>query len=213
MAELFAPHGTDSEGKPLAPYGYLKDGVTPRKSNRGARPGSGGRGGVKRPARPRAATKMGNRTDKQRVDTLVSLIDMTLVTPLAGLSVSPGISKRFGDKHSKAFAGDAVILSHFSPGVAEGLVVLSQTKPGVLAWMDQVEEKAPYLMLANVGLQMVKALVENHLHPSEDLARAGGLMLQMKLSQMADAIEKEAAAAGVFADEEPTIRIPEEAVA
>jgi hypothetical protein len=212
MAEVFAPHGVDADGKPNAPYGYLKDGVTPRKSNRGARPGARSTGRSRAP-RSRPAASVRNRSDKQRVDALVSLIDMTMVTPLAGLAMSPGISKRFGDKHARAFAGDAVILSAYAPGIAEGLVVLSQTKPGVLAWMETVEEKAPYLLLANVGLQMVKALVENHLHPNEELSRAGGLMMQMKLSEMAAGIEAAAAEMGIQQDEEPTVRIPEEAAA
>jgi hypothetical protein len=212
MAEVAAPHGVDDDGKPLAPYGYLKDGVTPRKGNRGARPGARSPGRTRAP-RARAATKIGNRSDKQRVETLVALIDMTMVTPLAGLAMSPTTTKRFGQKHASAFAGDAVILSHFSEGISEGLVVLSQSKPGVLSWLDNVEENAPYLMLANVGLQMVKALVENHLHPNEQLARAGGLMMQMKLSAMAEGIEQAAAEQGIFADEEPTTRIPEEAAA
>jgi hypothetical protein len=52
-----------------------------------------------------------------------------------------------------------VILSHFSPAIADGLIVLSQSaSPGVLAWLDQVEDKAPYLMLAQVGVQVTKAL-------------------------------------------------------
>lgn len=205
-----APHGFKDDGvTPNAPFGYLRDGVTPRKGNRGARPGP--RSGSRNRTRP--GVKVTSRTDRQRLDSLVSLADMLLVTPLASLSASPQIAARFGEKHATALAGDAVILSHFSQPLGEGLIALSQTKPGVLAWMDTVEDKAPYLLLANVGLQMTKAIIENHLHPNEKLASSGGLMLQMKLSEMAQAVEAEAAAMGIYPDTEPTVRIPEEAAA
>lgn len=201
VTDLQAPHGRDEDGVPLAPYGHKKDG-TPRQSNRGARPGeSRSSGGSRRPPgtprRGRPGTRVANRTDQQRHAALVGLADMLIVTPLAGLSSSPQLATRFGVKQTDALAGDAVIVSTFMPAVAESLIVLSQTKPGALAWLDTVEEKAPYLMLMQVGMQMTKAIVENHLNPSTELAKSGRLQSQMKLEQMAQMIQAEAAAMGI----------------
>lgn len=190
-----APHGRDENGEPLAPYGLKVDG-TPRLSRRGAAPGQRGNGNSRASSGRKVAS--GNKqVDAKRKEMLLALTDMVVVTPLAGLSASPMLEKRFGKKHTDAFAGDAVIVSHFAPSLADSLIVLSQSKPGALAWLDQVEEKAPYLMLAQVGLQMAKAFVGNHMNPDPRLADAGRTLVQMRAAQMAQAIEDEAAAMGI----------------
>lgn len=189
-----APHGRDENGEPLAPYGYKVDGK-PRLSRRGAQPGQRGNGNS-RASNPRKTTTS-KKTDEKRKEMLLALTDMCVVTPLAGLSASPILEKRLGKKQTTAFAGDAVIVSHFAPALADSLIVLSQTKPGALAWLDQVEEKAPYLMLAQVGIQMTKAFIGNHMNPDERLAEAGRTLVQMRAAQMAQAIEDEAAAMGI----------------
>lgn len=188
-----APHGYEEDGvTPKAPYGLNKDG-TPRKSNRGARAGQRGNQG----ARNRPTARRVSMTDARRKETLLGLVDMAVVTPLAGLSQSPIVAKRLGPTQADALAGDAVIVSYFAPATADALIVFAQQKPGVLAWLDRVEENAPYLMLAQVGLQLTKALVENHMRPNPDLAASGRVMVQMKLAQMAQQIQDEAAAMGV----------------
>jgi len=151
-------------------------------------------------SKAKAATKA-NEVDQRRKELLVSLTDMFVSTPLAGASLSPALRKRIGDKHTGALAGDAVILSTFMPHVADGLVVLSQSKPSVMSWLDSVEEKAPYLMLAQVGMQMTKAFISNHLNPDERLANAGRLAAQMRVAKMAQDIEDEARAMGVSVDQ------------
>jgi hypothetical protein len=197
-----APFGRDDDGVALAPYGLKTDG-TPRLSNRGARPGQASKG-PKRP-RTRPGVKLSSRTDKQRKDALVGLMDMVVVTPLLAASMSPQVKSRIGEKQTTALAGDAVIVSSYAPHLAEGLIVLSQSKPGALAWLDQVEEKAPYLMLMNVGLQMAKAFVENLVNPNEELAGTAQLMAKMRMAEMAQAIQQEAADMGVTLDTEPTV--------
>lgn len=210
--EIAAPHGRDDDGKPLAPYGYLKDGVTPRKSNRGARPGQRGNGNRARPSRrPRVGGH--NPTDAQRKKTLVGLVETAITTPMLALSMSPVVAKRFGQGQADALAGDAVILNEAAPALADGLIVLSQSKPGALAWLDTVEEKAPYLLLATVGVQVAKALVTNHLNPNPEYANAARLQAAMKQQAFINAIEEEARQMGItFGPEnEPTVRIPEPA--
>lgn len=187
-----APHGYEEDGvTPKAPFGFNIDG-TPRKSNRGARPGQRGNGNRARPA-----AKTRSITDRQRKEMLLGLADMLVVTPLAAASANPLLAKRFGQAQTDALAGDAVIVSHFMPSTADALIVLSQSKPGVLSWLDGVEDKAPYLMLAQVGVQVVRAITENHLRPNPDLAAAGRTLVNMKAAQMAQAINEEAAAMGI----------------
>jgi len=189
-----APHGRDTDGSPLAPYGLKLDG-TPKLSNRGAKPGQRGNGG-------KTAKKPVTRstTDAKRREMLLGLSDMLIVTPLAGISSSPILGKKIGPKQTDALAGDAVIVSHFAPALADSLIVLAQTKPGALAWMDTVEEKAPYLMLAQVGMEMAKAFIGNHLNPDRQLADAGRTLARMKVAQMTADIEAEAEAMGVSTD-------------
>jgi hypothetical protein len=192
-----APHGWDDDGNPKAPYGYKTDG-TPRKSNRGAKPGQRGNSASTATKKKAVAGNMANSvTDKKRKDMLVALADMVVIMPLAGLSSAPYVEKRFGKKQATALAGDSVILSHFMPGIADGLVVLSQSKPGALSWLDSVEEKAPYLMLMQVGLQLTKALVSNHLSPNTELAEMGRVQAQMRAQEMANAVAAEAEALGI----------------
>ncbi len=194
--KTIAPHGRDENGKPNAPYGLKLDG-TPKLSNRGAKPGQRGNGGS---ATPKAKRPVGQSlSDVKRKEMLVSLADMLVVTPLASISASPILAKKIGANQTDALAGDAVIVSHFMPDLAESLIVLSQTKPSVLSWMDTVEEKAPYLMLMQVGLQMTKAFIGNHMSPDRELADAGRSLARIKAAQMAAAVQAEADAMGLQA--------------
>jgi hypothetical protein len=210
MSDEAAPHGRDENGAPLAPYGFLKDGKTPRKSNRGARPGQRGNGNGARARRP--GVKASSPSDAQRKEQLCALGEMAIISPLAAASFSPVVAKKFGQKQADALAGDAVILTQFMPNIADGLIVLAQSKPGMLGWLDQVEDKAPYLLLANVGIQVAKALVSNHMDPNPRLAKAGRLQAAMRAEQLAAYIEAQAAEMGVSLNEEyeDTQVIPEQ---
>ena len=210
MSDETAPHGYEDDGvTPRAPYGLRADG-TPRKSNRGARPGQRGNGNRARrtPGRPAAKSP----SDKVRKEQLIALGEMGIISPLAAASFSPVVTKKFGQKQADALAGDAVILTQYLPHIADGLIVLSQSKPGALAWLDQVEDKAPYLLLANVGVQVAKALISNHMDPNPRLANAGRLQAAMRAEQLAQAIEQQAAEMGIRIDDgnEPTTVIPDE---
>jgi len=185
-AEL-APHGRDTDGKPLAPLGYLVNG-RPRRSNRGARAGGN---------KPKASPGTRTQTDVQRKEMLIMLTEMTLVNTLVAASVAPFIHNVIGNRQAEALAGDAVIISHFAPALADGLIVLSQTKPGALSWLDSVEEKAPYLLLAQVGINVAKAFVGNHVSPDARLNAAGRTLMQIRAAQMAARIEQEAADMGM----------------
>lgn len=180
-----APHGRDEHGVPLAPYGWNTDG-SPRKSNRGRR--AAGRPAPAPSAKPTLKT---NLKDSERKSMLVDLADMFLITPLAGVSQSPALTRKLG-RHADALAGDAFILAQYAPGIADALILLSKTKPKTLAWLDRAEENAPYALLAKVGIDMIKSFAQNHLTPDPRLAKAGRNLAMLRMQQMADAVNAEA---------------------
>lgn len=188
-----APWGyEDDDITPKAPLGYKADG-TPRISNRGRKTGpTGPRSPSTRTSSRKGKTKA---SDAQRKGMLMTLTDMWVTTPLAAGSQSDAIKNRLGEKHTKALAGDAAIVNHYREGIVDGLIILSQSKPGVLAWMDSMEEKAPWIMLVTVGMQMTKAIVENHLNPSEALAERGVTVAQENAQAWVEAAEREQAQA------------------
>lgn len=201
MTDPTAPHGRDDNGTPLAPYGLKTDG-TPRLSRRGAVAGAKGNTAPgRRRSGPGPSATVSSLTDVQRKGMLIDLADMIL-SPLATAAEAPFIRKRIGAKQSSAVLGDVFIMNQFLPGFADGLIFMSKTKPATLAWMDKAEENAPMLILASVGLQAVKALIENHIRPNPTFAQAGKAMATAKLQQLADAVN---AAAGQAVPAEPTI--------
>lgn len=208
-----APHGRDEHGVPLAPYGLKVDG-TPRLSARGMTAGGGFNN---RPAgtSTKAKATLGSLTDQQRKGMLCDLGDSFIVTPLATASSAPAVVGRIGGQKADALAGTAYIISQYAPHVADAMIVLSKSKPGALAWMDKAEQHAPYLMLMQVGVQMTKALVSNFINPDPRYAKAGRSYANMRLSAMADEINRQADqaraeqawAAGAAQDDEDTADI------
>lgn len=190
--DLEAPHGRDEQGVPLAPYGHRADG-RPKMSARG-RP----KAPAKKPA-PNVRSGSRKRTRTETKHQLVELVGM-LTTSVAAAAESPSLRKRLGDKgdeRAMAMSGAAVIIdAHAEPG-ADALIQLAQVKPGVLAWMDQVEDKAPYLALMKVGLSLTKSLVQNFMRPDPALAEAGRKMVAVRAARMAAAIEQEYAELGL----------------
>lgn len=197
-----APHGRDGNGTPLAPYGLNVDG-SPRKSNRGARAGQKGRGaaGKGKPAGPQVSVS--NLNDDDRRGMLCELADMALVTPLASASQTPFLINRIGARQTDALAGDAFILSQYMPGIAEGLILLSKTKPRTLAWLDKAEQNAPYILLTKAIMDAAKAVAENHFRPNPNVAAAGRSLAAIRMAQMAEAVNAQAAAMSA------TLRRPE----
>jgi len=187
-----APHGRDASGTPLAPYGLNVDGSV-RKSNRGARAGQKGnrKPGTTASSAPSVSTS--NLTDAERKGMLLELADSLLVTPLAGLSQAPFLAGRIGAVQTDALAGDAFILSQYAPGLADGVILLSKTKPKTLAWMDKLESNAPYILITKALLDTGKAFLENHMNPNPRLAQAGRSLAALKMAQMAEAVNAEAA--------------------
>lgn len=190
-----APFGRDEHGQPLTPYGTKVNGQ-PRTSNRGAQPGQ--RGNANRSARTQKAPGMkasvSSLTDIQRKSLLIDLAANLLVTPLASASKAPFVKKYIGPAQTDALAGDAFILNAFSPHIADAMILLSKTKPKTLAWMDKVEDNAPYVMIAQVGIQLAKAIADNHFKPNPKVADAGRNLAAMRIAEMADEINRQAAA-------------------
>lgn len=207
-----APFGTAEDGTPIAPFGLKVDG-TPRRSNRGAKAGAGRAGGPprKKPATssPRSAPAM---SGQDRKEMLLAFNDMFVVNGLVGAALAPVTSNYLGPDQAAALAGDAVIMAHFAPPLADGLIALAEVKPGLLSWMDGMAEKAPYLLLVQTGVQITKALVGNHIRPNRDLANAGIRLAAMNAARMAEEVQREADAMGIPKFEMPDAQ-PEPAAA
>jgi hypothetical protein len=186
-----APHGRDANGVPLAPYGLNVDG-SPRKSNRGARRKGTSSPTSRKSSAPTMATS--NLTDDERKQMLCELGDMFFVNPLASLSQIPAVARKIGDRQAGAIAGDAFIISQFMPGLADGAILMAKAKPATLAWLDKIEQNAPYALLISVGLQMVKAVADNHINPNPRVAQAGRALAAMRIQAMADAVNAQAMA-------------------
>lgn len=186
-----APHGRDETGKPLAPLGYKVDG-TPRVSNRGARAGQRGQSNASSKKSTAPTASLSSLTDIQRKAMLCDLADGILIAPIAGLSQVPWIAQRIGRTQTDALAGDAFILAQYMPHIADGAILLSKTKPATLAWLDKLEQNAPYILLTQALLGLGKAVAENHMRPNPQLATAGRNLAAVKLAQMAEAVNAEA---------------------
>jgi hypothetical protein len=192
-----APHGRDNGGNPLAPYGYKVDG-TPRLSNRGATAGGNKPTGGTAPKSNRKAKASAipgmtsNLTDDERKGMLCELADMTLVSPLASASQVPVIATRIGAAQADALAGDAFILAQYMPHIADGLILLSKTKPKTLAWLDKLEGAAPMVVLTRALMGAGKAMADNHMNPNPNVAQAGRSLAALRIAQMADAVNAEA---------------------
>lgn len=208
-----APHGRDENGTPYAPYGYKANG-DPKLNNRGRPPANAGPkvAAPKRKTAPntKAGARPRSRTDAQTKTQLMELATLA-TTPLSAAASSPVVRRKLGERHADALAGDAVILDAFAEPLIDGVIHLAKSKPGLLAWMDQVEDKAPYLMLAQTGLQAVKAIVQNHMNPDPALARAGRKLAQVRAAQYAAAIEQQAAELGIT--DENVVTLPEQRAA
>jgi hypothetical protein len=183
-----APHGRDSSGKPLAPYGYKTDGK-PRKSNRGAAPGQFGGGSGRS-----ASNKGGPLTEIERKQMLCELSAMLIEGPLASASEVPLVRSYIGPKQADALAGTSFLISQYVPPIADALVLVGRTNPRWLSWMDKAEENGPMLVLASAVFTAGAHVVKNHLDPDPALAEAGRNLAKMRMQQMAAEVNAQAAA-------------------
>jgi hypothetical protein len=99
--------------------------------------------------------------------------------------------------------GHAVIVQAVAPDVLDGVIMMAEKRPGLLAWMDRAEEAAPALVVAKGLATLTAAIVQNHMHPSPELEQAARSMVKVRAARYAAAIEEEAAALGL--DDEPAI--------
>lgn len=193
MSDETAPHGYEDDGvTPKAPYGLKVDG-TPRKSRRGATAGSrGNTAPAKKGSTPRRSA-----TDVQRKSMFIDLTANLVEMPLIAASRAKPLVRKIGEAQANALAGDAYIIHQLAGPFFDGLNVYSQTNPKALSWLDVVEEKAPILQLAMVGIQLVKAIAANHISPNPEMAEAGRQTAQNAAEEMMAEVERRAAEAGM----------------
>lgn len=153
-----APFGRDAAGQAKAPYGLRKDGK-PRLQGGGKRAGSGpNRSGPSAPGRA-----PGTRAAPPAVDYRPGIKGL-IQLPAAAL----------------AFAGptgqlDSWALTHYGPGIADGLNELAKIRPEVAALLDRVVSMGPYgLVLGPVLMLAVQLLMNHELIPIEIGKLAGG---------------------------------------
>lgn len=187
-----APHGRGADGEPLAPYGYKADG-TPRLSNRGRKAGPA--------APPKKATKntaaAPARGSREQVQAQLVELGRMLTTPAAAAVSTKQARARLGERRADQLAGTVVILeAHLEPAAA-AYMTMAEEKPGLLAFIDKMDDKLPYLALAQVGIQIGKAVVANWVNPSRQLAAAAAKLAPLRAAQYAAAVEAQAAAYGV----------------
>lgn len=188
-----APHGYDEEGNPLAPHGLKTDG-TPRLSRRGALPGqSGVANGT---ARKKTPQLVGNASTAQTKAMLIDLADSLIAMPMVALSGMPLVRGKLG-RHAESLAGDAVLVHAVAPQIADGMIIASASHPKMLSWLEGFSTKAPFVLLAQAGLTLAKAITENHLRPNPELNAAGRTMMQVHAARMVAAINAEAAEMGI----------------
>lgn len=197
---VVAPHGRDDDGVPKAPFGYTQDG-NPRKGNRGRRAGVSAppkktEKNVKAGARPKS------RTNAQTKAQLMELVGEFTAAVAKGVDSAP-VRARIGDRHAGAIMGHALIVQATAPDVLDGVILMAEKRPGLLAWMDKAEEAAPALIVAKGLATMAAAMVQNHVNPSPELEHAARSMVRVRAARYAAAIEEEAAALGLT--DEPTI--------
>lgn len=207
MAEdesVIAPHGRDDDGVPKAPYGYKEDG-NPRKSNRGRRPGPGVAAPPKKDTKNvRSGSRPKSRTKQQTKDQLLELVGEVTAAVAKGADSKP-VRAKLGDRHAGAIMGHAVILQAVAPDILDGVIMMAEKKPGLLAWMDKAEDAAPALLIAKGLATVVVAMAQNHVNPSEELEHAARSMVKIRAQRYAWAIEEEAAAMGLTDDDGPSI--------
>lgn len=198
-----APHGRDHEGVPLAPYGLKKDG-NPRKSRSGRSAASGTAPAPAKKATPNTKAQHSAGSRAAQKQGLIDLADM-LLTPASMAASAPPLRRKYGDKRADAIAGSVVIVESFVPDIAEFATVVGESRPGLLAWMDTVEDKLPLIMGAKIAVGLGKALWGNWQNPNPELAKAAARRGPVRAAQFAMRVSEDYekfVAAGLIQDME-----------
>lgn len=145
----------DPEPPAEAPFGYLADGVTPRKSRAGRPAGSG------RKARPRNRAKTPSAPPRKptstRPPTARSASDYrpgfaTIFTMAAGfLTMGP-----------PAYQADGAALYVLAEDLADGLHEVAQERPEIRKLAEWAAEAGPYAKLAQACGKLAAQVAQNH---------------------------------------------------
>lgn len=132
-----------------APYGYLKDGVTPRKSPAGRPPKDAP---PKRPRGKRAPTRRRSTSTRppQRPPSRVNYAEG--IENLLGLVAIP--LRRISPV-------DSITLAYYAPALAGPLAEVVEGSPAVAVWADKILKLGPHGELATVLLEFGAQLAAN----------------------------------------------------
>jgi hypothetical protein len=157
----------DDQGDGEAPYGYLKDGVTPRKKpgpSKGTRTGNAiprvNRPTNNRPGKPGPKPKQSHGTDYR--------------AGITGLLQIPSAMLGMLGQRDETFALDGAALSMHSPALAEALNDLAQDNIAVAAALDRILAVGPYGAILGALMPLAFQIAANHkLIPDAMAAGAG----------------------------------------
>lgn len=135
-----------------APYGYLKDGVTPRK-----RPGPPK--GTPRKTTGAAAPKP-TRKAGPRAKTSAALPDYR--DGVAGLLQIPAFILASAGRLNPVLEYDGIAVAVATPSIAEAVNALAQEEPRVAAVLDKILQVGPYGALLGALVPLVAQIAVNH---------------------------------------------------
>jgi hypothetical protein len=177
----------DNEGDDVddpAPYGYLKDGITPRRKpgpQKGTPKAGVARPGSKRPSPVRRVPSPAKRSPASRakpVETdyrpaIVALMQL----PAFGLSMLARTTK------NEDLASDGITIALHAPNIAEALNETAKQQPGVAAALDNILKVGPYGMLLAAVLPLGLQIAANHkvIPPNEQM----GVLTKEQLAEAA----------------------------
>jgi hypothetical protein len=167
-----APHGRDSEGNPLAPYGLKVDG-TPRRTASGRRAGSGVLGGVRhgesrtrRRAKKRTAQKAAApRPARPKPSTPVDyseLLSAGVGMLGAGMSkLGRAITAKRPQLRSAVMA-DGIAFQAHADSLGKALNEAAGREPAFAAWLDRLNSASPWAGVAFASLPLLAQVLVNH---------------------------------------------------
>ncbi len=136
-----------------APYGYLKDGVTPRK-----KPGPSK--GTPKPSAPRTAAPKPTRKAGPRAKASAATPDYR--EAVAGLLQIPAFILASAGRLNPVLEYDGIAVAVATPNIAEAVNSLAEQEPRVAAVLDKILTVGPYGALLGALVPLAAQIAVNH---------------------------------------------------
>lgn len=139
-----------------APYGYLKDGVTPRKKPGPAKGTAKPASGSPAPTAPRPTRKKGP-NPRARVSATPDYRD-----GIAGLLQIPAFILASAGRLNPVLEYDGLAIAIATPNIAEAVNSLAQEEPRVAAVLDKILQVGPYGAILGALVPLAAQIAVNH---------------------------------------------------